>query len=407
LNLQRRIGCGFFLAILLLPPPQAGAALPTVTLLEAFPALIVDRPVWLAEASDGSGRVFIVEQQGRIVVVRKGSDGADAHEFLNIVGRKPYDSNAEGLLGLAFHPQFKSNGLFYLYYNQQNPRRGVLSEFKLAGGDSNRTDLASERILLQVPLPSTSNHGGQVGFGPDGFLYLALGEGTGGNDPQNNGQNSASLLAKMLRIDVNARGMSGTGANRKELPYGIPSDNPFVGEPEKYGVCKEIWALGLRNVWRFSWDRETGELWAGDVGQDDWEEIDIIVKGGNYGWCVREGRHAFKPGPEGARYIEPVLEYPHRPDQLALAQFPAHPPGLCVTGGYVYRGRQFPGLHGVYVYADYALGTICGLRHRDGKVIEAGTLLAQPKNVVSFAEAQDGELYVLMLDGKIYQLTIP
>jgi glucose/arabinose dehydrogenase len=246
-----------------------------------------------------------------------------------------------------------------------------------------------------------------VSFGPDGFLYLAIGEGSAGNDPENNGQNTASLLAKILRIDVNPHSKSGTGETRKELPYGIPTDNPFAGEPDKYGVRKEIWALGLRNVWRFSWDRETGQMWAGDVGQDDWEEIDLIVKGGNYGWCVREGGHAFKPGPEGARYIEPILEYPHRPDQLARAQFPSHAPGLSVTGGYVYRGRQFPALRGVYFYADYALGTICGLRYRDGKVIEQSTLLAQPKNVVSFAEDGDGELYVLTMDGKIYQITEP
>lgn len=407
LKLMRGFVVEIFLPLLFLSLPTAKAALPTVILREAFPALTVDRPMWMVEAPDGSGRFFILEQQGRIVIVRKGGDGAEAKEFLNLVDRKPYDSNAEGLLGLAFHPQFRTNGLFYIYYNQQNPRRGVMSEFKVAASDSNRADLASERILLQVPLSSTSNHGGQVSFGPDGFLYLALGEGSGGNDPQNNGQNSASLLAKILRLDVNTRAVSGAGANRKELPYGIPTDNPFVGEPEKHGVCKEIWALGLRNVWRFSWDRVTGEMWAGDVGQDDWEEIDLIVKGGNYGWCVREGAHAFKPGPEGARYIEPVIEYPHRPEQMATARFPEHTLGLSVTGGYVYRGRQFPALRGVYVYADYALGTIWGLRHRDGKVTEQGTLLSQPKNVVSFAEDRAGELYVLMLDGKIFQLTVP
>lgn len=407
LKLLRGLEGGLFLALLLLPLPAAQAALPTVTLREAYPALTVDRPMWMTEAPDGSGRMFILEQAGRIVMVRKGGDGADAKEFLNIMDRKPYDSNAEGLLGLAFHPQFRTNGLFYVYYNQQNPRRGVFSEFKVAAENSNRADLASERILLQVPLSSTSNHGGQVSFGPDGFLYLAIGEGSAGNDPENNGQNTASLLAKILRIDVNTRSPSGTGENRKELPYGFPTDNPFAGEPDKYGVRKEIWALGLRNVWRFGWDRETGELWAGDVGQDDWEEIDLIVKGGNYGWCVREGEHAFKPGPEGAHYIEPILEYPHRPDQLAKAQFPAHAPGLSVTGGYVYRGRQFPALRGVYFYADYALGTIYGLRYRDGKVIEQGTLLAQPKNIVSFAEDSDGELYMLTMDGKIYHITGP
>ena len=406
-KLMHGIGCGILLSVLVLTPATTRAALPQVALRDAFPALTLDRPLWMAEAPDGSGRIFIVEQKGRIVILRKGGDGADAKEFLNIVDRKPLAENEEGLLGLAFHPGFKTNGLFYIYYSQQNPRRSVISEFKVAASDPNKADLASERILLEVSRPYWNHGGGQVSFGPDGYLYIAFGDGGAGNDPHNNGQNTALLLAKMLRIDVNTRSVTGTGDKKKELAYGIPKDNPFVGEPGKYGVRKEIWALGLRNVWRFSWDRETGDLWAGDVGQDDWEEIDLIVKGGNYGWCVREGEHAFKPGPKGARFVEPVIEYPHRPDQMAKARFPEHTPGLSVTGGYVYRGQQFPSLRGVYVYADFAVGTIWGLRYRDGKVIEQGTLLAQPKNVASFAEDRDGELYALMFHGKIYQLTVP
>jgi len=405
-KLTRGIGHAVF-SLVVAVATAAIAELPKVALQDAFPAHSWDRPIWMSEAPDGSGRLFIVEQQGRILVARKGGDGSDAKEFLNIVDRKTLVENEEGLLSMAFHPGFKSNGLFYVYYSQQKPKRSVVSEFKVSGTDPNKADLASERILFEIPQPYWNHNGGQIGFGPDGYLYIASGDGGAGNDPHNSGQNLAVLLAKMLRIDVNSRSTVSDGPNKRKLEYGIPKDNPFVGETDRYGVRKEIWAYGLRNPWRFSWDRETGDLWAGDVGQDEWEEVDLIVKGGNYGWPVREALHHFKPGPDGARFIDPILEYPHRPDLQSKAQFPDHSIGLSITGGYVYRGKKYPSLRGVYIYADYNLGTIWGLRYQDGKVVEHTTLLSQPKNIVSFAEDADGELYVLCFDDKVFKLTVP
>jgi glucose/arabinose dehydrogenase len=398
---------GMVVAMILFAPPAAAAAWPKVGLQDAFPGLRIDRPLWLSEVPDGSGRFLIVEQAGRVLLARPGSADRDTKVFLSIVDRNPFVENEEGLLGLALHPGFPTNGLLYVYYSQQRPRRSVISEFKVTTADPNKADLASERVLLEIPQPYWNHNGGQISFGPDGMLYIGSGDGGAGNDPHNNGQNQATLLAKMLRIDVNSRSTIQAGWQRQNLAYGIPKDNPFADEPARFGVRKEIWASGLRNPWRFSWDRETGELWAGDVGQDDWEEINLIVKGGNYGWPVREGFHHFKPGPEGARFNAPVLEYPHRPEQQAGAQFPEHTTGLSVTGGYVYRGKKYPALRGVYVYADYNLGTIWGLRYQNGKVVERGTLLEQPKNVVSFAEDSAGELYVLCFDDKIFKLTVP
>ena len=211
----------------------------------------------------------------------------------------------------------------------------------------------------------------------------------------------------MLRIDVNSRGRIG----RHDLQYGIPSDNPFVHELERgdSSTRKEIFAYGLRNPWRYSFDRQTGDLWVGDVGQDLWEEVDLVTNGGNYGWNIREGAHHFKPGPLGAQYIDPVIEYPHKPDLQPEAMFPDDSIGLCVIGGYVYRGQKYPALDGVYIYGDNSLGTIWGLCYDSAakKVTAHGTLLQQPQNINSFAEDQDGEIYAIMMSGKIYSIAVP
>jgi len=411
------------LFLLVATPLLAGTpALPHLQLQPVLTKLQGERPLWMAEAPDDSGRLFVVYQPGRIMVTKKGSDGGDAKTFLDITDRHPDFENECGLLSLAFHPGFKTNGLFYIYYNQRNPAsqnlqplnfpcRSLVSEFQVATNDPDAADLKTERILLQVPQPFGNHKGGELAFGPDGYLYLGLGDGGAGDDPLGNGQSTATLLAKILRLDVNSRIANAFGDPSRHLEYGLPSDNPFVDEPNRgeRGARKEIYAYGLRNPWRYSWDRATGALWIGDVGQDLWEAVYLGVKGGNYGWSVLESGHHFKPGPPGAQYLKPVVDYPHRPNLQPEAIFPDHSIGLCVIGGYVYRGKESPALDGVYIYGDYNLGTIWGLRYDYAaqKVTAHGTLLQQPDNICSFAEDASGEVYALMQDGKIFKLAAP
>ncbi|MBI3852299.1 MAG: PQQ-dependent sugar dehydrogenase [Verrucomicrobia bacterium] len=389
---------------------QATNSLPAIELRVAFPNLKVNRPLWLEEAPDGSKRLFLIEQAGRILIVPKDRNGKETKVFLDIVNRKPFVKNEEGLLAMAFHPQFKSNGKFYVYYSRHEPKRNRLSEFRAARGNRNKADLASERVLMETTQPYWNHDGATLLFGPDGFLYLSLGDGGLANDPHNVGQSLHFVLGKILRLDVDAR----TG----DLPYAIPKDNPFVArekdgslkanpfDTQDDGVRPEIWAYGLRNVWRMSFDRETGALWAGDVGQDKWEEVDLIVKGGNYGWNVREGFHPFKESTQKSKFIDPVIEYPHNPTLAKESKFPEHSHGTSITGGYVYRGKKMPRLRGVYLYADFTLGTIWGLRYENGQVTASGTLAKSnpSRQIASFAEDRDGEIYVLAFDGKIYEL---
>ncbi|HEY1661958.1 MAG TPA: PQQ-dependent sugar dehydrogenase [Verrucomicrobiae bacterium] len=419
---------GLFCLLLCAAISGCAQPLPQIQLKQVFPNLTFAdgaRPVWMCQPPDGSGRFFVVEQTGHIYVMGPNSDGGDAKDFLNIEDRHPMFDNEDGLLSIAFHPGFKTNGLFYIYYTQKNspddirrlnnglpiifPYRSVVSEFHVSSNDPNQADMKSERVIFETLQPFSNHKGGELLFGPDGYLYLGLGDGGRADDPFGNAQNCAAYLGKMLRFDVNTRATVGGGRHVHTLQYGFPPDNPFVKElyMDGIGPQKEIYAYGLRNPWRYSFDRQTGDLWVGDVGQDLWEEVDLIVKGGNYGWNVREGAHHFKPGPEGAQYIDPVMEYPHIPGLLSKSLFPDHTIGLCVIGGYVYRGTKYPSLNGIYIYGDYNLGTIWGFRYdRDAhKVTAQGIMLQQHDNITSFAEDNAGELYALMQDGTIYQIT--
>ncbi len=351
------------------------------------------RPVLVTHAGDDSKRIFVVEQHGVIHAIEPTADGSapsSSRIFADLRDRVVYSDkqNEEGLLGFAFHPRFAENGECFAYYtsNRHDPHTSVVSRLK-AGPDRGRVDTASEEELLVVPQPFWNHNGGTIAFGPDGMLYVALGDGGAGNDPYGNAQNLGNLFGAILRIDV--------GRRDPGLAYAIPKDNPFVGVADARG---EIWAYGLRNVWRMAFDRATGLLWAADVGQGTFEEIDIIVRGGNYGWNLREGRHVFGPRGSGPRadLVEPVFEYDHSV-------------GASITGGFVYRGRQVPELAGRYLYADYVSGKLFALSFDPvaGEVTGNHAIPGQKMPVLSWGEDEAGEAYFLVVsnDGQgIYRL---
>ena len=346
----------------------------------AFPQLWFDRPLWLGAPPDDTDRVFVVEQAGRIGWFRNSPDAgiADVHVALDIRDRVRNRHNEEGLLGMAFHPDFKDNGHVYLHYSANRPTRNVLSRWTM-NGQRRVIDPDSEHVLMQVRQPWGNHNGGDIHFGPDGYLYITLGDGGAAGDPRDSAQNLTSLLGKILRIDVDR--------TQGDQPYAVPPDNPFVNDRLARG---EIFAYGLRNVWRFSIDAETGHIWAADVGQESWEEIDLIVPGGNYGWRRREGMHPYQDGQKTADMIDPVVEHNRHEAQS-------------ITGGFVYRGSDVPALVGAYIYGDYVTGKIWALRY-DGEKVTEHREIGFLHGIASFGIDAHNELHVICLGGDIYKM---
>lgn len=349
------------------PPAATPGPLPTITLEKVVDVL--ERPTFVTHAGDGSGRLFIIEKPGRIRIVK---DGRLLPEpFLDVVNVVKSSGNEQGLLGLAFHPDYERNGRFFVYYTALD-NDNTVAEFRVSS-DANRADPGSGRELLAVPDRFPNHNGGMLAFGPDGYLYIGLGDGGSAGDPDGNGQDLLVHLGKILRLDTNS------GSH-----YGVPDSNPFI---TRSSARPEIWAWGLRNPWRFSFDRQTGDLWIADVGQDSVEEVDFQPagsKGGeNYGWNVLEGSECFKPatGCDTTGMVLPIFEY-------------SHDEGCSITGGYVYRGKAYPDLAGAYLFTDYCSGNLWVTRQvasGEFKTEQAGMFR---RSVSSFGEDEAGELYV-------------
>jgi glucose/arabinose dehydrogenase len=344
-------------------------------------------PIAIASPRDGTNRLFVVEQRGTVRTIQNGR--AVAGTYLDLRG-KVTSGGEQGLLGLAFHPGFRCNGRLFVDYT--NPRGDtVVAEYAIDRSIPDRVDPASARVILRVPQPFPNHNGGQITFGPDGMLYVALGDGGGAGDSLGNGQNLQSLLGKLLRLDVDA----------------APAGEPYVAPGDTCRTCgtaalPEIYAYGLRNPWRFSFDRATGDLWIGDVGQNRYEEIDAVAldagNGANFGWNRMEGRHCFRPTRlcNPGRTVLPVVEYDHSRGDCA------------VVGGYVYRGSQVTGLGGWYVFADFCSGTIRAVEATLGGLRRPQVLLETHRGIASFGEGEVGELYVAdMGSGEVLQLTAP
>jgi glucose/arabinose dehydrogenase len=343
-------------------------------------------PILVTNAGDGSNRLFVVEQAGR---VRNLADGPSGTPFLDI-SALVLSGGERGLLGLAFHPSFETNGKLYVNYTRKSDGATVIDEYRVTG-DPNNVDEATRRQILAITQPYSNHNGGHLAFGPDGYLYIGMGDGGSGGDPEDRAQNVNSYLGKMLRIDVN-----GTSTGKA---YRVPSTNPYVG---KTGL-DEIWSIGLRNPWRWSFDRTTGDLWIADVGQGSWEEVNrsTAASGGgrglNYGWDDMEGRHCYEPltGCATAGRTLPLVEFGHAV---------AGDDNCSVTGGYVYRGLRYAKLVGGYFYGDFCSGRIWTVSSTAAAPATGVELLNTALRIVSFGESERGELYVVAQDGTIHQL---
>jgi glucose/arabinose dehydrogenase len=340
------------------------------------------------ESAPGDPRLFVVGQRGVISVVY---GGRVVGTFLDVSSRISC-CGERGLLGLAFHPKYVSNGKFYVRYTDKSGNLRV-SEFKVSA-DPGKADASSERILITIAHPKFANHnGGRIAFGPDGYLYIGTGDGGSGGDPSNNGQNLGTLLGKLLRIDVDS------AADGK--PYAIPASNPFVGQA---GKRAEIFAFGLRNPYRFGFDRQTGDLWIADVGQNLWEEVDRAFasagggSGADFGWSVMEGNHCYKPssGCKTAGLTLPLLEYAHGTGDAI---------GCSIIGGFVYRGSAYPSLVGRYFFGDYCTGRIWDVAADAKPGASPQELLKSGLRIVGWGEGSDGEMYLVALGGGLYRLT--
>lgn len=362
-------------------PPSAGPSNPTPTSVSSLASVRVrlvevaslDQPLAMA-VRPGDTTLYVAQKTGQVVAIRGRS--VDPDPVLDISSEVSLGSE-QGLLGLAFAPDGRD---LYVNYTDTNGDTHV-TRFRMQG---DRVDPPTRRDILFVDQPYANHNGGNLAFGPDGYLYVGLGDGGSGGDPHGNGQSLSTLLGKMLRIDPRVRG---------DRPFGIPPDNPFLGRDD---ARPSIWAYGLRNPWRYSFDRETGDLWIGDVGQNDWEEVDVQPAGSpggeNYGWNILEGTHPFFGDEVPGGGAPPVYEYPHAEG------------GCTVIGGYVYRGEAIPELTGAYLFGDLCIGAIEALRVQDGRVTGHRALGPVVENLSSFGEDADGELYAMSLSGGLYRI---